>query len=122
MTTQPTLASAATTLSETATLGQVREEFLRSPAGRKLAADDASRLRRFVTWCGVSVTVDSVRPFKIEQFLEQQINTSNPPKTYMAVLRAFFAFAFERGLASEDLMKNVRAPRGSGTTRRAAAP
>ncbi len=104
------------------TLGQARDEFRRSPAAGKLSADDDARLRKFVTWCGVSSAIETIQPFKIQQFLEQQVNTSSPPRTYMPVLRAFFAFAHERGLIGSNPMTAVHAPRGSGSTKRAAAP
>jgi transcription elongation factor GreA len=104
------------------TLGQARDEFRRSPAASKLSAEDDARLRKFVTWCGVSSAIETIQPFKIQQFLEQQLNTSSPPRSYVPVLRAFFAFAHERGLISTNPMAEVHAPRGSGSTRRTASP
>ena len=108
MTTRSSLASAK--------IGQVRDEFLRSDAGRRLTADDASRLRKFVTWCGISTSVEAVQPFKIEEFLAAQMNTSTPPRSYMPVLKAFFGFAAQQGAAATDPMKVVRLPRGAGGT------
>jgi transcription elongation factor GreA len=88
---------------------------LRSEAGRQLSAEDISRLRKFVTWCGVSTSVEAIPPFKIEAFLQQLTNTSTPPRAYMPVLKAFFAFAHQQGLIASDPMKAVRLPRGAGT-------
>jgi transcription elongation factor GreA len=106
-----------------ASIGQVRDDFLRGEAGRSVNAEDASRLRRFVTWCGISTSIEAIQPYKIEEFLQQQINTSSPPRTYMPVLKALFAFAYSQGTVAQDPMKIVRLPRGSGgLTRKAAAP
>ncbi len=112
MTNRSTLASA--------TIGQLRDEFQRSEAGRKLSADDASRLRRFVTWCGVSTSLESVQPFKIEEFLAAQMNTSTPPRSYIPALKSFFGFAAQQGVLATDPMKVVRLPRGAGGTPRKA--
>jgi transcription elongation factor GreA len=116
MTTRPSLVSA--------TIGQVRDEFLRSDAGRALSAEDASRLRKFVTWCGISTSVEAVQPFKVEEFLAGQMNTSLPPRNYMAALKAFFGFAVQQGALAADPMKAVRLPRGAGgaTKKAASAP
>lgn len=102
-----------------AKIGQIRDDFLRSDAGLALSAEDASRLRRFVTWCGVSTSVEAVPAFKIEEFLALQQNTSTPPRTYMVAIKAFFQFAVQRGTIPADPMKTVRLPRGSGATKRA---
>jgi transcription elongation factor GreA len=108
MTTRPLLAPAK--------IGQLRDDFLRSEAGRKLSPDDASRLRKFVTWCGVSTSVEAIPPFKIEEFLAAQMNTSTPPRSYMPVLKSFFGFAAQQGAVASDPMKVVRLPRGAGGT------
>ncbi|MGH2351671.1 MAG: transcription elongation factor GreA [Chloroflexota bacterium] len=113
MTTRTTLAAPK--------IGQVRDEFLRSDAGRKLAPDDLSRLRKFVTWCGVSTSIEAVPPFKIEEFLGQQMKTSQPPRQYMAALRAFFKYAHEQRAVEADPMKAVRLPRGAGGSSRKSA-
>jgi transcription elongation factor GreA len=102
-------------------IGQVRDEFLRSDAGRKLAPDDLSRLRKFVTWCGVSTSIEAVPPFKIEEFLAQQTNTSQPPRLYLPALKEFFKYAQQQGAVEADPMKTVRLPRGAGGTSRKAA-
>jgi transcription elongation factor GreA len=113
MTTRPSLASAR--------IGQVRDDFLHSDAGQSLNPDDASRLRKFVTWCGISTSIEAVPPFKIEEFLQHQTNTSNPPRNYIALLKAFFGHAHKQGLVSANPMTAVRLPRGAGgTTKRAA--
>ena len=106
MTTRPSLASAK--------IGQVRDEFLHSDAGRALSSEDASRLRKFVTWCGISTSVEAVQPFKIEEFLAAQMNTSTPPRSYVPALKAFFGFAAQQGALAADPMKTVRLPRGAG--------
>ena len=101
-------------------IGQVRDTFIRSDASRRLAPDDLSRLRKFVTWCGISTSIEAIQPFKVEEFLAAQTNTSQPPRLYMPGLKAFFAYAQEQGLVEADPMKTVRLPRGAGgTTRRA---
>jgi transcription elongation factor GreA len=103
-------------------IGQVRDTFIRSDASRRLAPDDLSRLRKFVTWCGISTSIEAIQPFKVEEFLAAQTNTSQPPRLYMPGLKAFFAYAQEQGLVEADPMKTVRLPRGAGgTTRRATA-
>jgi transcription elongation factor GreA len=103
-------------------IGQVRDAFVRGDAGRRLSPDDLSRLRKFVTWCGVSTSIEAVPPFKIEEFLAQQTNTSQPPRLYMAALKAFFAYAHQQGVIEVDPMRVVRLPRGAGgTTRKAPA-
>src|SRR5689334_8407499 len=113
MTTRPSLASAR--------IGQVRDDFLHSDAGQSLNPDDASRLRKFVTWCGISTSIEAIPPFKIEEFLQHQTNTSNPPRNYMAALKLFFGHAHKQGLVSANPMTAVRLPRGAGgTTKRAA--
>ena len=50
-------------------IGQVRDTFIRSDASRRLAPDDLSRLRKFVTWCGISTSIEAIQPFKVEEFL-----------------------------------------------------
>jgi transcription elongation factor GreA len=102
-------------------IGQMRDAFVRSDASRRLGPDDLSRLRKFVTWCGVSTSIEAVPPFKIEEFLAAQTNTSQPPRLYMPSLKAFFAYAHEQGLVATDPMKVVRLPRGAGATSRRAA-
>jgi transcription elongation factor GreA len=102
-------------------IGQLRDAFVRSDASRRLGPDDLSRLRKFVTWCGVSTSIEAVPPFKIEEFLAAQTNTSQPPRLYMPSLKAFFAYAHEQGLVATDPMKVVRLPRGAGGTSRRAA-
>jgi transcription elongation factor GreA len=102
-------------------IGQLRDAFVRSDASRRLGPDDLSRLRKFVTWCGVSTSVEAVPPFKIEEFLAAQTNTSQPPRLYMPGLKAFFAYAHEQGLVATDPMKVVRLPRGAGGTSRRSA-
>jgi len=103
-------------------IGQVRDAFVRGDAGRRLSPDDLSRLRKFVTWCGVSTSIEAVPPFKIEEFLAQQTNTSQPPRLYMAALKAFFAYAHQQGVIEVDPMRVVRLPRGAGgSTRKAPA-
>ena len=114
MTTRSSLASAK--------IGQVRDEFLRSEAGRAVTGEDLSRLRKFVTWCGISTSIEAVPPFKIEEFLGQQTNTSVPPRAYVPVLKAFFSFAQQQGAIATNPMTAVRLPRGAGGgSRRAAA-
>ncbi|HEX2276019.1 MAG TPA: transcription elongation factor GreA [Candidatus Tectomicrobia bacterium] len=103
-------------------IGQFRDAFLRSDAARRLAAEDLSRLRKFVTWCGVSTSIEAVPPFKIEQFLAEQTKTSQPPRLYVPVLRAFFAYAHQQGAVEQDPMKVVRLPRGTGGTRKSTGP
>jgi transcription elongation factor GreA len=102
-------------------IGQLRDAFVRSDASRRLGPDDLSRLRKFVTWCGVSTSIEAVPPFKIEEFLAAQTNTSQPPRLYMPGLKAFFAYAHEQGLVATDPMKVVRLPRGAGGTSRRSA-
>ena len=97
-----------------AKIGQIRDDFLRSETGRKLSTEDAARLRKFVTWCGVSTSAESVLPFKVEEFLQGQMNTSISPRTYIQVLRAFFQFAHQQEAIGSDPMKTVRLPRGAG--------
>ena len=104
----------------TAKIGQLRDEFLRTEGG-KLAADDASRLRKFVTWCGISTAASAIQPYKVEEFLQQQQNTSAPPRLYMPVLKAFFSFALKNGFLETDPMKVARLPRGAGSAKKAAA-
>lgn len=113
MTTSPSLGPAK--------IGQLRDEFLRSDAGKDISADEAARLRKFVTWCGISTTAEAVQPYKIEEFLAGQVNTSIPPRSYTPVLKAFFGWAHKQGLLSSDPMKTVRLPRGAGTAKKAAA-
>ncbi|HEV2126082.1 MAG TPA: transcription elongation factor GreA [Chloroflexota bacterium] len=105
-----------------AKIGQLRDEFLRSDAGKDISADEASRLRKFVTWCGFSTSAEAVQPYKIEEFLAGQVNTSVPPRSYTPVLKAFFGWAHKQGLLSSDPMKTVRLPRGAGTTKKVATP
>jgi transcription elongation factor GreA len=103
-------------------IGQVRDAFVHSDASRRLAPDDLSRLRKFVTWCGISTSIEAIPPFKVEEFLAAQTNTSQPPRLYMPGLKAFFAYALEQGMVEADPMKVVRLPRGAGgTTRRSAS-
>ena len=96
-------------------IGQVRDAFVRSDPSRRLGPDDLSRLRRFVTWCGVSTSMEAVPPFKIEEFLAAQTKTSQPPRLYMPALKAFFAYALEQGMVESDPMRAVRLPRGAGS-------
>jgi transcription elongation factor GreA len=96
-------------------IGQVRDTFIRSDASRRLAPDDLSRLRKFVTWCGISTSIEAIQPFKVEEFLAAQTNTSQPPRLYMPALKAFFAFALEQGMVESDPMRAVRLPRGAGS-------
>jgi transcription elongation factor GreA len=114
MTTPPSIGSAR--------IGQLRDEFLRSEAGRKLTAEESSRLRKFVTWCGVSTSVEAVPPFKVEEFLASQLNTSTPPRSYMSALKAFFSFAHQEGALAANPMTAVRLPRGAGAAPRRVAP
>jgi transcription elongation factor GreA len=102
-------------------IGQVRDAFVRSDSSRRLGPDDLSRLRKFVTWCGVSTSMEAVPPFKIEEFLAAQTNTSQPPRLYMPALKAFFAFALEQGMAESDPMRVVRLPRGAGSATKRSA-
>ena len=104
----------------TVKIGQLRDEFLRAE-GSKLAADDASRLRKFVTWCGISTFAGAIQPYKVEEFLQQQQNTSAPPRLYMPVLKAFFSFAVKNGMLETDPMKVARLPRGAGSAKKASA-
>ena len=104
----------------TVKIGQLRDEFLRAE-GSKLAADDASRLRKFVTWCGISTAAGAIQPYKVEEFLQQQQNTSAPPRLYMPVLKAFFSFAVKNGMLETDPMKVARLPRGAGSAKKATA-
>ncbi|MBI3973258.1 MAG: transcription elongation factor GreA [Chloroflexi bacterium] len=85
-----------------------------------MSAEDASRLRKFVTWCGVSTSIEAIQPFKVEEFLQQQLNTSTPPRTFLPALKAFFTFAQQQGAIESNPMAAVRLPRGSGA--RKAAP
>ena len=96
-------------------IGQVRDAFVRSDPSRRLGPDDLSRLRKFVTWCGVSTSMEAVPPFKIEEFLAAQTKTSQPPRLYMPALKAFFAYALEQGMVESDPMRVVRLPRGAGS-------
>jgi transcription elongation factor GreA len=96
-------------------IGQVRDAFVRSDPSRRLGPDDLAKLRKFVTWCGVSTSMEAIPPFKIEEFLGAQTNTSQPPRLYMPALKAFFAFALEQGLVESDPMRAVRLPRGAGS-------
>jgi transcription elongation factor GreA len=114
MTTQPAL--------ENVRIGQLRDEFLRSDAAKALAPDDPARLRKFVAWCGISTNAASLQPYKIEEFLQQQLNTSIPPRTYMPGLKAFFGWAFKTGAIASDPMKTVRLPRGAGARKASATP
>lgn len=114
MTTPTSLASAK--------IGQVRDEFLRSDAGKGISAEDAARLRKFVTWCGISTAIEAVQPFKIEEFLAQQLNTSIPPRAYTPVLKAFFGYAHKQGRVGANPMTVVRLPRGSGTAKKTPPP
>ena len=104
----------------TVKIGQLRDEFLRAEGG-KLAADDASRLRKFVTWCGISTFAGAIQPYKVEEFLQQQQNTSAPPRLYMPVLKAFFSFAVKNAMLETDPMKVARLPRGAGSAKKASA-
>src|SRR5687768_5321019 len=102
-----------------ATIGQLRDEFARAE-GSKLAADDASRLRKFVTWCGISTAASAIQPYKVEEFLQLQQKTSVPPRLYMPVLKAFFSYATKNGLIESDPMKVARLPRGAGAAKKTA--
>ncbi|HEX2326759.1 MAG TPA: transcription elongation factor GreA [Chloroflexota bacterium] len=100
----------------------MRDAFVRSDPSRRLGPEDLSRLRRFVTWCGVSTSMEAVPPFKIEEFLAAQTKTSQPPRLYMPALKAFFAYALEQGMVESDPMRAVRLPRGAGSaTKRSAS-
>lgn len=98
----------------TSKIGQLHLAFVRTDAGRRLVPDDLARLRKFVTWCGVSTSIEAVQPFKVEEFLAHQTNTSQPPRLYMPALKAFFAYALEQGALAADPMRTVRLPRGAG--------
>ena len=113
MTTSPSL--------ESARIGQLRDEFLRSDAGRGLSPDDASRLRKFVTWCGISTPASTIQPYRIEEFLAQQLNTSIQPRAYTPVLKAFFGYAHKMGAIETNPMTVVRLPRGAGSAKKTAA-
>src|SRR6266545_5179932 len=113
MTTQPSVG--------TAKIGDLRDEFMRSESA-KLGPDDPARLRKFVTWCGISTPAGTIQPYRVEEFLQQQLNTSVPPRSYMPVLKAFFSFAVKRALIETDPMKVARLPRGAGTAKKAASP
>jgi transcription elongation factor GreA len=102
-------------------IGQVRDAFVRSDPSRRLGPEDLSRLRRFVTWCGVSTSMEAVPPFKIEEFLAAQTKTSQPPRLYMPALKAFFAYALEQGMVESDPMRAVRLPRGAGSAAKRSA-
>jgi transcription elongation factor GreA len=104
----------------TAKIGDLRDEFMRSESA-KLGPDDPARLRKFVTWCGISTAAATIQPYRVEEFLAQQLNTSIPPRTYMSVLKAFFAYALKRGLIESDPMKVARLPRGAGSAKKAVA-
>ena len=104
-----------------AKIGDLRDEFMRSESA-KLGPDDPARLRKFVTWCGISTPAGTIQPYRVEEFLQQQLNTSVPPRSYMPVLKAFFSFAVKRALIETDPMKVARLPRGAGTAKKAAAP
>lgn len=106
---------------EGAQIGKLRDEFLRSDAGRGMSAEDASRLRKFVTWCGISTPAAAIQPYRIEEFLAQQLNTSAQPRTYTAALKAFFGYAHKLGAIEMNPMTVVRLPRGAGTAKKAAA-
>ncbi len=95
----------------TSKIGQLHLAFVRTDAGRRLVPDDLARLRKFVTWCGVSTSIEAVQPFKVEEFLAHQTNTSQPPRLYMPALKAFFAYALEQGALAVDPMRTVRLPR-----------
>jgi transcription elongation factor GreA len=110
-----------TTSIESAKIGQLRDEFLRSEAGKSLNPEDAARLRKFVAWCGVSTSASHLLPYRIEEFLAAQVNTSIQPRAYMAVLKNFFAFVHKSGAVETNPMGVVRLPRG-GATKKAAAP
>lgn len=97
-----------------AKIGQLRDEFLLNDDGRSLSAEDASRLRKFVTWCGISTSIEAIAPFKVEEFLAQQNNTSVPPRAYLPALKAFFGFAHKQGALAANPMTTVRLPRGAG--------
>ena len=63
-----------------------------------------------------------MQPFKIEEFLAGQMNTSAPPRSYLPALKNFFGFAVQQGAVASDPMKVVRLPRGAGgTAKRATA-
>lgn len=103
-----------------ARLGFVLDEY------RSIASPEAySRLRRFISYCGASSTLESVQAYKIEEFLKQQVATSTPPRSFMDALKKYFAYAREHGHIEVDPMRNVRLPRATGiaatAARRAAA-
>jgi len=106
---------------ENAKIGQLRDDFLRSDAAKTLATDDAARLRKFVTWWGISKDANAIQPYRVEEFLAQQLNTSIQPRTYMPVLKAFFAYALKCGAIESNPMTVARLPRGAGSAKKTAA-
>jgi hypothetical protein len=50
-------------------LGQALDDYR-----ARISPDDHARLRKFVTWLGVSVTVEAVQAYKIEEFLVKGIH------------------------------------------------
>jgi transcription elongation factor GreA len=99
-------------------IGRLRDDFLRSDAAKGLAPDDAARLRKFVAWCGISTAAGTLQPYKIEEFLAGQLNTSIPPRSYMPALKAFFGWAHKNGSIETNPMTAVRLPRGAGAARK----
>lgn len=98
-------------------LGQALDDYR-----ARISTDDHARLRKFVTWLGVSVTVEAVQAYKIEEFLAQQVKTSVSPRAYLAPLKTFFAYVLEQRLIPSDPMKNVRLPRtGVAAVKKSAA-
>ncbi|MDQ3703192.1 MAG: transcription elongation factor GreA [Chloroflexota bacterium] len=105
----------------TSKIGQLHLGFVRGDASRRLSPEDLGRLRKFVTWCGISTSIEAVQPFKVEEFLAHQTNTSQPPRLYMPALKAFFAYALDQGALAADPMRTVRLPRGAGTAAKKSA-
>lgn len=103
-------------------LGQLMNEFLRAERRKPLLPDEVSRLRRFVVWCGLNTAADAAPPFKIEEFLQAQLPSSTPPRAYMPILKAFFAYARDRDAVAANPMTRVTLPRGgAGSTSKRAS-
>ena len=94
-------------------IGQVRDAFVRSDPSQRLGPEDLSRLRRFVTWCGVSTSMEAVPPFKIEEFLAPRPRPRSP--ALHAGPEGLFAYALEQGMVESDPMRAVRLPPGAGS-------
>ena len=105
------------------TLGQLWEEFTQSDESRAaLKTEDGARLRRFVVWGGMGTTVATVRPYRIEEFLQQQNSSTTSARDFLPSLKALFAYAQARGAIRVDPMKQVRSPRESNRSRAAERP